>query len=69
MNTPFTGILSASAEQNPSFYNWNLAVVIYCDGGGYAGTRGALPVGPNGTIFLEGARVLGAVMAGGMWEE
>ncbi|GJP37948.1 hypothetical protein CLOM_g22394 [Closterium sp. NIES-68] len=36
----FDGILSPDASLNPSLYSWNLVRLIYCDGGGYAGTRG-----------------------------
>ncbi|CAI5985770.1 unnamed protein product, partial [Closterium sp. NIES-64] len=44
LRPPFEGILSGSAQQNPALYQWNLVRLIYCDGGGYAGTRGALNV-------------------------
>ncbi|CAI5527252.1 unnamed protein product [Closterium sp. Naga37s-1] len=44
LRPPFEGILSGSAQQNPAMYQWNLVRLIYCDGGGYAGTRGALNV-------------------------
>ncbi|CAI5468610.1 unnamed protein product, partial [Closterium sp. Yama58-4] len=44
LRPPFEGILSSSAGDNPALYQWNLVRLIYCDGGGYAGTRGALNV-------------------------
>ncbi|GJP64546.1 hypothetical protein CLOP_g21522 [Closterium sp. NIES-67] len=34
------GILSADPRENPGLAAWNLAVLNYCDGGGYAGTAG-----------------------------
>ncbi|CAI5476542.1 unnamed protein product, partial [Closterium sp. Yama58-4] len=44
LRPPLEGILSSSAGENPALYQWNLVRLIYCDGGGYAGTRGALNV-------------------------
>ncbi|CAI5494512.1 unnamed protein product [Closterium sp. Naga37s-1] len=38
----FGGILSAHETVNPVFHNWNLVRLVYCDGGGYAGTRGRI---------------------------
>ncbi|CAI5963743.1 unnamed protein product [Closterium sp. NIES-64] len=38
----FGGILSAHETENPVFNNWNLVRLVYCDGGGYAGTRGRI---------------------------
>ncbi|CAI5969487.1 unnamed protein product [Closterium sp. NIES-65] len=34
------GILSADPRENPGFADWSLAVLNYCDGGGFAGTAG-----------------------------
>ncbi|KAL5580435.1 hypothetical protein UlMin_015203 [Ulmus minor] len=34
---PFTGILSAKAEENPDFYNWNRIKLRYCDGASFTG--------------------------------
>lgn len=34
---PFTGILSAKAEENPDFYNWNRVKLRYCDGASFTG--------------------------------
>ncbi|CAI5480417.1 unnamed protein product [Closterium sp. Yama58-4] len=60
---PFTGILSSNSSINPPFYNWNLVRLIYCDGGGYAGTAGRLEVGSNGTaIYLDGWNIVQAVI-------
>ncbi|CAI7755912.1 unnamed protein product, partial [Closterium sp. NIES-54] len=60
---PFYGILSSNSSINPPFYNWNLVRLLYCDGGGYAGTAGRLEVGSNGTaIYLDGWNIIQAVM-------
>ena len=32
-----TGFLSDSETVNPDFYNWNIVLVMYCDGGVYSG--------------------------------
>ena len=31
------GILSRYEENNPDFYNWNMAYVNYCDGASFLG--------------------------------
>jgi hypothetical protein len=33
----FEGLVSASRQTNPDFYNWNLAYLKYCDGASYSG--------------------------------
>ncbi|CAI5524080.1 unnamed protein product, partial [Closterium sp. Naga37s-1] len=38
----FAGVLSSNERINPLFHNWNLVRLLYCDGGGYAGTRGRI---------------------------
>ncbi|CAI7808215.1 unnamed protein product, partial [Closterium sp. NIES-53] len=38
----FGGVLSSKERVNPIFHNWNLVRLLYCDGGGYAGTRGRI---------------------------
>ncbi|CAI5471760.1 unnamed protein product [Closterium sp. Yama58-4] len=48
----FGGVLSSNERVNPLFHNWNLVRLLYCDGGGYAGTRGRINLtdlfsGPN----------------------
>ncbi|CAI5512388.1 unnamed protein product [Closterium sp. Naga37s-1] len=58
----FTGILSNSSTENPDFYNWNLAMVVYCDGGGFAGTRRQYDLPTGGSIYLDGARVFKSVL-------
>lgn len=33
------GFFSDSAVNNPDFYNWNVVLFGYCDGGSFAGDR------------------------------
>ncbi|CAN6895397.1 unnamed protein product [Brassica oleracea] len=60
METPieFKGILSNKAAENPDFYNWNKAVVRYCDGASFSGDS------ENKTEQLQfrGKRIFLAVM-------
>ena len=48
----FQGLLSANRSRNPVFSRWNVAQLIYCDGGLYAGTAGAMAV--NGSAYGNG---------------
>ncbi|CAI5482064.1 unnamed protein product [Closterium sp. Yama58-4] len=61
----FSGMLSSSEEANPGLFNWNLAMPIYCDGGGYAGTAGRvqLPGKGNNSIYLDGYNVTRTILA------
>ncbi|CAI7732306.1 unnamed protein product [Closterium sp. NIES-53] len=63
LNSQFTGLLSSSEVQNPDYYNWNTVMVVYCDGGGYAGTAGAVKVNASTTIHLDGRRILKTIVA------
>ncbi|CAI5984953.1 unnamed protein product [Closterium sp. NIES-64] len=56
-HTQFTGILSADTITNPVFGNWNLAVLMYCDGGAYMGYKGRVAVGSS-RVFYSGRRVV-----------
>ncbi|CAI7842542.1 unnamed protein product, partial [Closterium sp. NIES-54] len=58
----FNGILSSNSSINPPFYNWNLVRLIYCDGGGYAGTAGRVDINNNTAIYLDGWNILQAVI-------
>eukprot|EP00475_Leptophrys_vorax_P020341 TRINITY_DN2780_c0_g1_i2.p1 TRINITY_DN2780_c0_g1~~TRINITY_DN2780_c0_g1_i2.p1 ORF type:complete len:475 (+),score=-30.02 TRINITY_DN2780_c0_g1_i2:118-1542(+) len=60
----FQGILSGSRGSNPGFADWNLVVPVYCDGGGYGGRAGARPVNSSSTIYLDGWRIVKAIMSG-----
>ena len=35
----FHGALSSNMETNPTFYNWNMVFLMYCDGASFAGDR------------------------------
>ncbi|CAI5496453.1 unnamed protein product [Closterium sp. Naga37s-1] len=59
---PNAGILSSNSSINPPFYNWNLVRLLYCDGGGYAGTAGRLDVGNGTSIYLDGWNITQAVI-------
>ncbi|CAI5496264.1 unnamed protein product [Closterium sp. Naga37s-1] len=62
-----TGILSARQPENRLFYNWNLALLAYCDGGGYAGSAGKVAVNGNGkgaALFMQGDAIVKAVLRG-----
>ncbi|CAI5478650.1 unnamed protein product [Closterium sp. Yama58-4] len=58
----FTGILSRNATENPSYYNWHVVNVFYCDGGGFSGTAGAVRVNSTFSMHLDGAKILQAVL-------
>ena len=68
MRQSFDGLLSGNASVNPHLYNWNFVYMVYCDGGGYAGTRGKVPLpsqgGGNQAIYLDGVNVFNAVFDG-----
>ncbi|CAI5516854.1 unnamed protein product [Closterium sp. Naga37s-1] len=53
----FTGILSGNAADNPFFHNWNMAVIMYCDGGAYMGYKGRMQQGSK-RVFLSGHHIL-----------
>ncbi|CAI5480420.1 unnamed protein product [Closterium sp. Yama58-4] len=60
----FKGILSSSSEINPHFHDWNLVRLIYCDGGGYSGTAGRVEAGNGTAIYLDGWKIVQAVIQG-----
>ncbi|CAI5473867.1 unnamed protein product [Closterium sp. Yama58-4] len=62
LSPDFKGILSSNSSINPHFHNWNLVRLIYCDGGGYAGTAGRLDVGNGTAIYLDGWKIVQAVI-------
>ncbi|CAI6005636.1 unnamed protein product [Closterium sp. NIES-65] len=59
----FKGILSPVRRRNPNFYDWNLVVPLYCDGGGYAGRAGWKKVNDSTAIFMDGWRIMKAVLS------
>lgn len=58
----FTGILSASEEDNPDFYSWNMVKVLYCDGGSFLGSRTDPLIHKGKPLYLRGAHVLAAII-------
>ncbi|XP_033741599.1 pectin acetylesterase 5-like [Pecten maximus] len=59
---PFTGILSASEEENPDFYRWNMVNVLYCDGGSFLGNRPEPLIYQGKPLYLRGTQVLAAII-------
>ncbi|CAI5528522.1 unnamed protein product, partial [Closterium sp. Naga37s-1] len=58
----FAGFLSSNSSVNPSFHNWNLVRLVYCDGGGYLGTAGRLEVGRGTVLYMDGWKIVQAVI-------
>ncbi|CAI7885679.1 unnamed protein product [Closterium sp. NIES-53] len=58
----FAGILSRKGRENPTFNDWNAVLVVYCDGGLYAGSRGAYTANLTSPFFLEGHASLASVI-------
>ncbi|GJP37611.1 hypothetical protein CLOM_g22002, partial [Closterium sp. NIES-68] len=58
----YRGILSANVSENPRFYNWNLVMPVYCDGGGFAGRAGFKNVSGTDGVFLAGWNIIKAVL-------
>lgn len=52
----FHGAASGNASVNPDFYNWNLAVIKYCDGGSFGASMGQAqpPKGETKALFFLG---------------
>ena len=56
------GILSENEKVNPDFYDWNLVLLCYCDGGSFTGYRSD-PVNVNGQhIYMRGRKILEAIL-------
>ncbi|CAI5499915.1 unnamed protein product [Closterium sp. Naga37s-1] len=62
MKPGYDAILSANASANPAVHEWNLVRVLYCDGGGYAGTKGRVKLADGTSIYLDGWNVFRAVV-------
>ncbi|CAI6004373.1 unnamed protein product [Closterium sp. NIES-64] len=58
----FAGILSRKGRENPTFNDWNAVLVVYCDGGLYAGSRGAYTANLTRPFFIEGHASLASVI-------
>ncbi|CAI7728409.1 unnamed protein product [Closterium sp. NIES-53] len=61
-NWGYMGILSLNPVMNPRFYNWNLVVPIYCDGGGFAGRAGFKNWSETEGVYLDGWKIIKAVL-------
>ncbi|CAI5477036.1 unnamed protein product [Closterium sp. Yama58-4] len=61
-NWGYMGILSRNPVTNPRFYNWNLVVPIYCDGGGFAGRAGFKNWSETEGVYLDGWKIIKAVL-------
>eukprot|EP00475_Leptophrys_vorax_P000640 TRINITY_DN10361_c0_g2_i1.p2 TRINITY_DN10361_c0_g2~~TRINITY_DN10361_c0_g2_i1.p2 ORF type:complete len:541 (-),score=149.97 TRINITY_DN10361_c0_g2_i1:47-1669(-) len=56
----YSGILSGNPQNNPSFYNWNVIVLQYCDGGFWAGNQQD-PLNYSGSLlYFRGKQILQA---------
>ncbi|GJP37149.1 hypothetical protein CLOM_g21589 [Closterium sp. NIES-68] len=62
MKPGYDAILSTSPAANPTGHNWNLVRLIYCDGGGYAGTKGRVKLSAGTSIYLDGWNIFRAVV-------
>ncbi|XP_035689063.1 pectin acetylesterase 8-like isoform X2 [Branchiostoma floridae] len=58
----FDGFLSNSPSVNPDFYNWNVAMLKYCDGASFAGNRTDVVVHEGKQLYFRGRRVLQALL-------
>ncbi|CAI7728424.1 unnamed protein product [Closterium sp. NIES-53] len=58
----YRGILSTNKTDNPRFYNWNLVMPVYCDGGGFAGRAGFKNVSGSEGVYLLGWNIIKAVL-------
>lgn len=57
------GLLSSSKEDNPKFYNWNVAFLPYCDGSSFSGNRSD-PVQFQGSLlYFRGFRILDSTIS------
>ena len=58
ITTFFHGILSKNSKINPNFYNWNIAVLSYCDGGLFSGNRKKSVSGKGREFHFRGRSIL-----------
>ncbi|XP_041354310.1 pectin acetylesterase 5-like [Gigantopelta aegis] len=52
------GVLSSNKGTNPDFYTWNVAQLVYCDGGSFAGNRSDAPMYLGRKLYMRGAVIL-----------
>ncbi|GAB5037332.1 notum homolog [Nannochloropsis oceanica] len=56
------GKLSNSADRNPSFYNWNIVFVRYCDGGYFSGDVSEPVIYMDKPLYFRGAYIHRALL-------
>jgi len=61
------GIMSSIPGENPDFYNWNVAYLVYCSSDGWTGTREASP--GSGNIHFAGHYIATAMIDALMSED
>eukprot|EP01006_Ploeotia_vitrea_P049952 TRINITY_DN67396_c12_g5_i1.p1 TRINITY_DN67396_c12_g5~~TRINITY_DN67396_c12_g5_i1.p1 ORF type:complete len:418 (-),score=15.63 TRINITY_DN67396_c12_g5_i1:364-1617(-) len=60
---PIDGLGSSDGSRNPDFWNWNLAVVQYCDGSSFSSHRSRSFTVGNKDVLFRGADILEAVFS------
>ncbi|XP_047126435.1 uncharacterized protein LOC105844922 [Hydra vulgaris] len=58
INSFFHGILSKNQNVNPNFFNWNVVVLSYCDGGLFSGNRKKFLIGKGKIFYFQGRKIL-----------
>eukprot|EP00794_Sanderia_malayensis_P007059 gene7060-7853_t len=59
----FQGILSGRKESNPDYYNWNVVVQTYCDGGLFSGNRKEPLFYKDKQLYFRGRTILKSMIA------
>ncbi|CAI5479084.1 unnamed protein product [Closterium sp. Yama58-4] len=62
MGAGFQGMLSGDSSENPYFYSWNTVVVLYCDGGVFAGVKGKALYDHSQPYYLSGRPILNSIL-------
>ncbi|CAI6006077.1 unnamed protein product [Closterium sp. NIES-64] len=62
MGAGFQGMLSGDSSKNPYFYSWNMVVVLYCDGGVFAGVKGKALYDHSQPYYLSGRPILNSIL-------
>ena len=63
-NTMLTegGLYSSDPETNPTFFNWNMVFVIYCDGSSFTGMRQNPVYFKDKPVYFRGKAILEAIV-------
>ena len=56
------GLYSSDPQINPSFYNWNMVFVIYCDGSSFTGMRQNPVYFEDKPVYFRGKAILEAII-------